>query len=214
MLLLAASPAVALSSKTIWVTFRNPLDAAGISYQVTDDTLSIIKASEEIQGYSQDRTLLGRIGTAFFAIDATKLGVQIALNNSYDIKNLQVANYRSPQVQNNTLKLAILILIEFSSPQVSLGYATADVVLTLSTGRGLDDWTVVAVGQTGTYASRFTASLPSQFAGFKSWIEQNAGEIWKAIPSPPIRGGPCGLIVVPIFAVLLVQSLRERKHNS
>ncbi len=209
-LVIAATPVSAVSLKTLWIAIANPLNAAGITYQVTDDAVSAAKASEDIQGYATDGTPLGRIGTGFFVFDAAKLGVEIALNGTYDIKELQVANYRSPQVQNDSIKLAILVLIEYSSPQVSLAYATVDVVLLLLTGQALDNWTIESIASAGTYASRFVNSLPTQFAGFESWIQQKAEEVWNSIPQP---GGwnICGPALVPPPLVLYASVRRMRK---
>ncbi len=214
-LLMAATPVSAVSLKTVWIDIVNPLNASGITYQVTDDAVSAAKASEDIQGYATDGTPLGRIGTGFFVFDAAKLGVEIALNGTYDIKELQVANYMSPQVQNDSLKLAILVLIEYSSPQVSLAYATVDVVLLLVTGQALDDWTIESIASAGTYASKFVSALPAQFGGFESWIQQKAEEVWNAIPQPS-GWNLCGLVLVapPMVLYAGIRRLRAIRYDN
>ena len=214
-LLDAALPVSAVSTKTLWIEFTNPLQSAGITYQVTDDAVSGWVATEEIQGYSQSDTPLGRIGKAFFVFDAAKLGVQIALNGTYNVSNLQVADYRSPEVQNNTLKLAILILVQCSGPDVNLAYASVDVVVFLLTDKTLDDWTVEGIGATGSLASKFIDTLPAQFPGFESWIQVKAGEVWAAAQQASAEiSGICGLAVLaPVPAVTFAYH-RVLRHAS
>ncbi len=210
LLILSALPASAESTKTVWVSITNPLETGGVAYQVTDDAISSAKAIEEIQGHSADGSALGRIGTAFFVFDAAKLGVQIALNGSYDIKNISVADYRSPEIQNDTLKLAILFLVEYSTPQVSLGYATVDVVLFLITGKTLDDWAISAIGAVGQYSSQFIDTLPTTLSGLGSWIKENAGQIWNQVPKPS-GWAPCALALAPLPILLEARILSLKR---
>lgn len=210
-LTLATAPTVSAEDrKILQVDINDPLAIGGVVFRIVDDIVGIQVSAQEIRGYSQDGTPLGKIGRAFFYVNSADLVAEILLDEKNQIRRISAEDFHAPEVRDGTLQMAVLILLEYSSPELVLGYATVDVILTLTTGEGADEWVINSVDKAGTYASTFISSLPAKFKRAETWIRGRASQIWKYVESEV--GGLCaGIILIPTVGLGIV-AVRSRSR--
>lgn len=109
--------------------------------ELTEEVGGIVSYGVDIYAYVSESDLWENMGEAFFKYERNRLLVRIVVDATLEVTGLEIAEY-TPNSCATVSELTLLYALTLAGPEVSIAYATFEIVMTIAYGEDATGWII------------------------------------------------------------------------